>query len=95
MRHYSSDRRAKTWGTITMRSISVVIALLSLVGGAAAQPQAPGPEVDLPYSACGDMAGLRDNLTGTPDPSPKSDAVLRRLGVRCIGTPAPPVRARY
>jgi hypothetical protein len=95
MRHYSSDRRAKTWGTITMRPISLVIAVLSLVGAAAAQPQAPGPEVNLPYSACGDMAALRANLTGTPDPSPKSDAVLRRLGVRCIGAPAPQVRAHY
>jgi hypothetical protein len=35
-------------------------------------------------------------LTGTPDPSPKSDAILRRLGVRCVGPAAAPrVRQRY
>jgi hypothetical protein len=42
------------------------------------------------------MADLRSNLTGTPNPSAESDAVLMSLGVRCIGegyTPA--VRARY
>jgi hypothetical protein len=78
-----------------MRSIRVVIALLGLVGSAAAQPQAPGPEVDLPYSACGDMAALRANLTGTSDSSPRSDAILRRLGVRCVGARPLQVRARY
>jgi hypothetical protein len=78
-----------------MRMICAAIALPCLVGSAAAQPQAPAGEVDLPYSACGTMAELRANFTGTPDPSPKSDAVLRRLGVRCIGAHAPQVRARY
>ena len=77
-----------------MRIISPVIALLGLVGSAAAQPQAPTVEVNLPYSACGDMAALRANLTGTPDPSPKSDALLHRLGVRCAGH-APWVRQHY
>ena len=77
-----------------MRIISAVIALLGLVGSAAAKPQGPAAEVNLPYSACGDMAALRANLTGTPDPSPKSDALLHRLGVRCVGH-APWVRARY
>ena len=80
---------------MTMRSISVMIALLGLVGSAAAQSQTPVREVDLPYSACGDMAALRANLTGTPDPSLKSDAVLRRLGVRCIGARGPQFRAHY
>ena len=78
-----------------MRIIFAAIVLPCFVGYAAAQPLAPAVMVDLPYSACGDMAALRPNLTGTPDASPKSDAVLRRLGVRCIGARAPQVRARY
>jgi hypothetical protein len=78
-----------------MRSISVMIALLGLTGSAASQPKTPVGQIDLPYSACGDMATLRANLTGTPDPSPRSDAVLRRLGVRCIGARAPRFRAGY
>jgi hypothetical protein len=50
----------------------------------------------LPYAACGDMATLRANLTGNRDPSPQSDAMLRDLGVRCIGEGGPAaVRARY
>jgi len=51
----------------------------------------------LPYAACGEMAGLRSNLTGAPDPSPWSDAQLHVLGVRCLARPvalAPPA-ARY
>jgi hypothetical protein len=78
-----------------MRIVSTAIVLICLVGSAAAQPTAPLAEVDFPYSACGDMAALRANLTGTPDPSPKSDAVLRRLGVRCVGIAAPRVPSRY
>jgi hypothetical protein len=79
-----------------MRIIYAAIALPFLVGSSAAQPQAPTAEVDLPYSACGDMAVLRANLTGTPNPTPQSDANLRRLGVRCIGSAdAPRVRQRY
>ncbi len=77
-----------------MRIISPAIALISLVGSAAAQ--APFVDVDLPYSACGEIAALRTNLTGAPDPTPKSDAILRRLGVRCVGPAAAPrVRQRY
>ena len=68
-----------------MRMVSAAIVLPCLIGCAAAQPQAPYAEVELPYSACGTMAGLRSNLTGTPEPSAKSDALLHRLGVRCIG----------
>ena len=79
-----------------MRIVFAAIALLCLVGSVAAQPQASAAEVNLPYSACGDMAALRANLTGTPEPSPKSDAILRRLGVRCVGPAAAPrVRQRY
>jgi hypothetical protein len=77
-----------------IRSVSVMIALLGLAGAAAAQPQTPVAQVNLPYSACGDMGALRANLTGTPDPSLRSDAVLHRLGVRCIGA-RPQFRARY
>ncbi len=78
-----------------MRIACAAIALLCLLGSADAQPTALIADVDLPYSACGDMATLRANLTGTPDPSPKSDAILRRLGVRCVGPAAPRVRQRY
>jgi hypothetical protein len=77
-----------------MRMISAAIALPCLVGSAAAQPP-PRAEVDLPYSACGTMTALRANLTGTPDPSPQSDAVLRGLGVRCVGAREPEVRPRH
>jgi hypothetical protein len=77
-----------------MRIIYAAIALPCLVGSSAAQP--PAAEVDLPYAACGDMAVLRANLTGTPNPTPQSDANLRRLGVRCIGpADAPHVHQRY
>jgi hypothetical protein len=42
------------------------------------------------------MAALRTNLTGAAEPTLKSDAILRRLGVRCIGpVVAPRVRQRY
>jgi hypothetical protein len=78
-----------------MRLVCAAIALPCFFGSAAAQPQAPTVEVNLPYSACGDMATLRANLSGTPYPTPRSDAVLRRLGVRCIGPSEPQFRARY
>ena len=77
-----------------MRVTYPAIALICFVGSGAAQ--SPFVDVDLPYSACGDMAALRTNLTGAPDPTPKSDAMLRRLGVRCVGpVAAPRVRQRY
>jgi hypothetical protein len=41
------------------------------------------------------MAELRNNLTGTPYSSARSDAVLTSLGVRCGGEGYPTVRARY
>ena len=79
-----------------MRFIWAAISLICFVGSVAAQQVSQVSEFDLPYSACGDMAMLRANLTGTPDPSPKSDAILRRLGVRCVGPAAAPrVRHRY
>ena len=79
-----------------MRFIWAAISLVCCVGSVAAQQVSQASEFDLPYSACGDMAPLRSNLTGTPDPSPKSDAVLRRLGVRCVGPAAAPrVRQRF
>jgi hypothetical protein len=95
VRHRSGETPAKNWGTILMRIVLAAIALLWLVGSAAAQPHPPAAQVDLPYPACGNMAALRANLTGTPDPTLKSDAVLRRLGVRCVGAAAPWVRPRY
>jgi hypothetical protein len=78
-----------------MRIIYSAMTLFCVVGCAAAQPQAPAAEVSLPYSACGTMAPLRANLTGAPDPSARSDAVLHRLGVRCVGVAAPRVRPHY
>ena len=79
-----------------MRFTWAAIFLICSVGVVAAQQVVPVSDIDLPYSACGDMAMLRANLTGTPDPSPKSDAILRRLGVRCVGPAAAPrVRQRY
>lgn len=78
-----------------MRKVSAAIFLPCLIG-CAAQPRAPYAEVELPYSACEPMADLRSNLTGTPYPSAKSDAVLHSLGVRCIGDAYSNVaRARY
>jgi hypothetical protein len=79
-----------------MRFTWAAISLLCCVGSVAAQQVATVSDIDLPYSACGNMAVLRANLTGTPDPSPKSDDILRRLGVRCVGPEAAPrVRQRY
>ncbi len=78
-----------------MRMVSAAIVLPCLIG-CAAQPRTPYAQVELPYSACEPMADLRSNLTGTRYPSAKSDAVLRRLGVRCISEGYPTaVRARY
>ena len=78
-----------------MRIISAAAILSCLVGSAAAQP-APSARVELPYSACEPMANLRSNLTGTPYPTAKGDAILHRLGVRCVGEPYLAVaRPRY
>ncbi len=78
-----------------MRILCAAIVLPWLLGCAASPPPAPTAQVELPYSACGTMADLRTNLTGTPYPSAKSDAVLMSLGVRCVGEGYPTVRARY
>jgi hypothetical protein len=79
-----------------MRFTWAAISLLCSAGAVAAQQVVPVSDIDLPYSYCGTMEALRANLTGTPDPSPKSDAILRRLGVRCVGPAAAPrVRQRY
>ena len=75
-----------------MRIARATIFLFGLLDYAAAgQPPAPAPEVELPYSACEPMGGLRSNLTGTPNPSAKSDGILHELGVRCIGDGYPAV----
>jgi hypothetical protein len=79
-----------------MRFTWAAICLICSVGSVAAQQMATLSDIELPYAACGDMAALRNNLTGTPDPTPRSDALLRRLGVRCVGPAAAPrVRQRY
>jgi hypothetical protein len=79
-----------------MRFTWAAFFLLCSVGSVTAQQMANVSDVDLPYAACGDMAALRTNLTGGPEPTPRSDAILRRLGVRCVGPAvAPRVRQRY
>jgi hypothetical protein len=80
---------------ISMRIASAAILLPCLIG-CAAQPPAPYAQVVLPYSACEPMSVFRNNLTGTPNPSAKSDAVLHEVGVRCVGDGYPAiVRSRY
>jgi hypothetical protein len=79
-----------------MRFTWAAISLVGFAGSVAAQQMSQVSDIDLPYSACGEMAALRSNLTGTPDPSSRSDAILRRLGVRCVSPAAAPrVRQRY
>ncbi len=72
-----------------MRIISAAVILPCLVG-CTVQPPAPYAHVELPYSACEPMADLRNNLTGTPYPSAKSDAVLHSLGVAALASPIQP-----
>ena len=80
----------------SMRFTWAAISLICSVGAVAAQRIVSCFRHDLPYSYCGAMTDLRANLTGEPEPSPKSDAILRRLGVRCVGPAAAPrVRQRY
>ena len=52
------------------------------------------PRGHSPLFGLRDHGPAQDELTATPDPSLKSDAILHRLGVRCAGHEAP-VRARY
>jgi hypothetical protein len=71
---------------------------LSLSACAAPWPSTPYDQAaTLPYDSCGDTAALRANLTGSPDPTLESDALLRTLGVRCVADYPPPtaIRARY
>ncbi len=76
-----------------------ILGLLALGLSACAPVTPPTPyasQASLPYAACGDMARLRANLTGDPGATPESDAILRRLGVRCVAAyPPPAVRVRY
>ncbi len=51
-----------------MRFTWAAISLICSVGGGAAQQVSQVSDIDLPYSACGDMAALRANLTGAPSP---------------------------
>lgn len=80
-------------------SVAPLLLAGSLCGCAPAKPGAPySLSPRLPYAACGDMADLRSNLTGNRDLSPQSDAIMRYLGVRCLGDhppPQTPLRARY
>jgi hypothetical protein len=79
----------------SMRAASAAFLLPCLIG-CAARPPAPYAQVELPYSACEPMTVFRNNLTGTPNPSAKSDAELHALGVRCVGDGYPAVvRSRY
>ncbi len=78
-----------------MRAIALTVLMLGLTGCSASLPPRPYRTVNLPYSDCGDMAALRSNLTGGPVASPRSDAELWSLGVRCLGSDYSAVRARY
>jgi hypothetical protein len=79
-----------------MRMVCAASVLLCLAGCEGRPPPAPVAQAELPYSACEPMNGLRSNLTGSPYPSAKSDALLHELGVRCIGEVyLPGARARY
>ncbi len=69
---------------IPMRSAVIAAVLAGSLSGCAPPPPYVG-RADLPYAVCGDMATLRANLTGSPEATPRSDAILRSLGVRCIG----------
>ena len=79
-----------------MRTIVAAALALSL-SACAANPSMPySRAATLPYAACGDMATLRANLTGAPDTTPESDAILKTLGVRCVAAypPRPAIRMR-
>jgi len=78
-----------------MRMVSAVIAL-PLLAGCTASPPLRSAQAELAYSACEPMTEFRNNVTATPYPSAKSDAILHTLGVRCIGMVYPALaRARY
>jgi len=77
-----------------MTKLATVVAVVLAAFLSGCGPVAPGAPYalapELPYAACGDMASLRMSLTGAPAPSPQSDALLWRLGVRCLGAGVPP-----
>jgi hypothetical protein len=77
---------------MTKPAAMVAAVLASFLSGCG--PVAPGAPYalapELPYGACGDLAPLRMSLAADPAPSPQSDALLRDLGVRCLGASAPP-----
>ncbi len=83
---------------LPMRMTMAGLLALSLSACAPSWPPMPyARQPTLPYAACGDMAAIRANLTGAPDATPQSDAILKTLGVRCVaGYPPPPaIRVRY
>jgi hypothetical protein len=89
-----SGGRAMSGGWANWRVCAAIV--LPCLAGCAGNPSLPGGNpIELPYSACGPMTDLRNNLTGTSDASPKTDALLHRLGVRCIGEGPPAIRARF
>ena len=57
----------------------------ALVGRLRRYPSNPRCAGRAPILACEPMTEFRNNVTGTPYPSAKSDAILHTLGVRCIG----------
>ena len=74
-----------------------ILAVLALALSACAATWPPMPynlTASLPYEGCGGMAALRANLTGSPDRTPESDAVLKTLGVRCVADYPPPPAIR-
>ena len=76
-----------------MRDLSmrlILVAALSLSLAACAPPPVATPvarQGRLPLSACGAVPSLRLNLTDAAQPTPRSDAMLTRLGVRCLASP--------
>jgi hypothetical protein len=91
----------KTFLLVKPAALAPVLLSGLLCGCNPALPGAPyALSPRLPYAACGDMADLRTNLTGNSDLSPQSDAIMRSLGVRCLGEGPIPysataLRARY
>jgi len=79
-----------------MRAMILAVFIPFLAACAPNPPAMPYSQApSLPYASCGDMQAVRPNLTGAPLPTPRSDAELRGLGVRCVGEGQPAVRARY
>ena len=79
---------------IPMRSALIAAVLAGSLGGCA-PPEPYYGSANLPYAACGDMATIRANLTGNPEATPQGDAILRSLGVRCVGVGRTALVERY